>query len=263
MTTYAHEPDFRDAKIHISSYNGELCIRISKYVAASYHDKADTKKHYTTTYFSERDLLCCACSCGTLSKAEGECSVHGSQSTSTSSKDDRQGCVHSNALPYGLTIELHKGLAEHILAELCVRNKSLKLPDSPDLRKHISNLSAAAHRKQKPSTSISDMLDVFAMGTDKWKSSPGTPKPASVRALRECKFVSPEKKVKSIHINSDDEDIQICDQDLVDDYEQPVHNDGLDDKTRSYIYSAISIDALNFIAHDKYHHLISKKNATR
>lgn len=103
-----------------------------------------------------------------------------------------------------LSIEMYNGLAEQLLIEVNLRINSTAILDNDRLRNDIHALATAAGRKISIAN-IKVMLDAFAVGTDRSKNSPGSPRPESIRPIRECKFISPLNIIeKVIKKNSDD-----------------------------------------------------------
>ena len=140
---YVHEPDIRDATIKMCIFKGETFIGISKRVAASFYDKADKRLYMKTTYITSKYLIGCECDCAIGSKVGNKCSVTGTVGINKEA-DSQQTCVHNMVVIYCLILELHKGLAKHILIELIARVNNFIQVDNNNFRKDIAIQQTAA-----------------------------------------------------------------------------------------------------------------------
>ena len=163
---------------------------------STFHHKGDNKCYNTTAYYSAKDPICYKCKYALGAKVDGKFSNTDTNGTNKEFTDG-QTRIHNMVIICCLILELHKGLAENILAELSTRTTNFLQNDADNFRKYITILKDAAGVEYKVGP-ICAMLELFSVGTDCWKTSPGSPLPANVIPLCECEFMSLEIAAKHI-----------------------------------------------------------------
>ena len=149
--------DISDVSCRLFSYKNEVGIEFGSDVAASM--KGCT--YCTNVAFTATKLLCCGCSCEIGAR-----------------NDERITCVHNLPLILKMSLLLMDGLAENLLLELSAL--MVKSPEKCTLIKtgSIINLMFAAGEEVldgMEEMKIQDLLNTFAVGTEKRKRSPGAP----------------------------------------------------------------------------------------
>ena len=201
-STYVEEPDIKDAIFTVGAHDDEgLCIHMKKEVAASFHKKSTCETYWTEMACNVKDLLFTKCQeCAAGAKDGLKCSVTGPNSNDKKKIGDRHVCAHNMVPLHSLMKEMFCGLAEQILIEFHIRMQAsgIDIIDDKELRDDIVALSYAAKVTHEVGSNASAMLSKFAVGTDRAKRYPGSPKAESMRPLRECKNMSPVRTMNEI-----------------------------------------------------------------
>jgi len=149
-----------------------------------------------------------------------------------------------------------------MLIELLVALKSLELSKEQETKLKISVeklLYACGVQCADKTKRLVDMLDYFAVSTERSKTVPPLPKPGDLGLLRQCKYITPEAQARAkIKTKEKNKTVNVCnemDVDGVKTVEQPKVD---------YYHTRMLCDAIEIVVKDKWPSLLIRagKNDT-